>query len=164
MSIFKNNVVTPSDVQHRHFDKEENINGLMTKKAVIFYALGVKPESAHSVAVTDHLLNGTPNSMLDTFPNGVRFVLTEDEAKTLATGVMSYMECYANSLEEALLLINKRNKKRIQQDKALLSRATGQSLESISDEAVADKITKHYLTHYKNLTWDGDVVTSDLPY
>ena len=81
----------------------------MTKEAVIFYALGVKPESMTSMAVAGSLLNGSPDSMFDTFPNGVRFVLTEDEAKTLATGVMSYMECYANSLEEALLLINKRN-------------------------------------------------------
>lgn len=164
MSIFQNNVVTPADVQYRRFDKEENINGLMTKEAVIFYALGVKPESMASVAVADSLLNGSPNSMFDTFPNGVRFLLTEDEAKTLATGVVSYMECFANSLEEALLLINKRNQKRIKQDKILLSSATGQPLQAISDEAVADKITKHYLTHYKNLTWSGDTMTSDLPY
>lgn len=164
MSIFSNNVVTPADVQYRHFDKETNINGLMTKKAVIFYALGVKPESMTSVAVAGSLLNGSPDSMFDTFPNGVRFVLTEDEAKTLATGVMSYMECYANSLEEALLLINKRNQKRIKEDKISLSSVTGKPVDAISDEAVADKITKHYLTNYKNLTWSGDTMTSDLPY
>lgn len=164
MSIFPNNVVTPADVQHHHFDKEENINGLMTKEAVIFYALGVKPANAISIAVTGHLLNGDPKSMLDTFPDSVRFLLTENEAKTLATGVMSYIKCYANSIEEALLLINERNQKRIKADKISFSRATGKPLEDISDVSIADKITKHYLTNYKELTWDGDIATSDLPY
>lgn len=164
MTIFKDNIVTPADVKHRQFETEENINGLMTKEAVIFYALGVKPGAATSVAVMGHLLNGSPNSMFDTFPDGVRFLLTENEAKTLATGVMSYIECYANSLEEALLLINERNQKRIKLDKVSLSQATGKPVETISDESVADKITKHYLMNYKNLSWKGDTYTSDLPY
>lgn len=163
MSIFKNNIVTASDVKHCNFEVEENINGLMTKTAILFYALGVKPTAASPVLLGS-LLNGEPKIMADTFPSGVRFLLTESEAKTFATGVMSYIACYANSIEEALLLINERNKKRILEDKHAFSCATGRAIESIKDEMIADKITKHYLNNYLNLSYEGDSAISIQPF